>query len=204
MTEKLIFMIEGGKALDLVKHHIAERQRVSAANRALIGDLQIDEYWVSRHDGTLSAVSFKGDTHPQFTKPTKHGSRPKKGSEWARRFAEQNGYSNPSDVIAEAFSIPLSISYGVGTGDGWRRIGFPFSECGFLYLSSDGPYAMWIPDVAAEVRADHDRGHTVAEPARSFTPHFDGCRHIEQEEWDILVAQHKLAKKRSQHAKELA
>jgi hypothetical protein len=197
MAEKLIFMIESGKALELVKHHISERKRVSTANRDLIGDLQVDQYWTDLSDGTLRAISFKDAAHPDFTKPTKHGSWPKKATEWAKRFAGQKGYDDPSCVIAEAFSVPLSIGYRTGAGHGSRLLAVPFTECGFLYLSKDGPYAMWIPDVPGEVKADLAKGYAVEEPALSFIPVFEGCRRIEKEEWDILVAQHKLAEKRA-------
>ncbi|QMI49708.1 hypothetical protein [Burkholderia sp. MBR-1] len=196
--KRILFMIEGGRALELVKQHIAERQRVHAANRALLQDLGVDEYWSSRDDGTVSRVRFRSTPHPEFTKADKNGSRPKKGTEWARRFAAQKGHVNSSGVIADAFGIPLSVSYGnAGGSKGWRAIGYPLSECGFLWLSTDGPYAMWIPDVEAEVRADRERGYEVGEREAAFRAEFEGCRLIEREEWEILVAQHKLAQKKS-------
>lgn len=200
-SEKAIFMIESGRALDLIKHHITEKKRVSAEVRALAKELGVESIYTSQSSGVLTAVEFPGKAHPDFKKPTKRGSYPKKGSAWATRLAEQNGYDSPSNVIADAFQIPLSISYhGKGDAYGSSCIGFPLNECGFLYLSADGPYAMWTPDVLAEVAAYEADGWTVKDPAKSFRLEFDGCRRIEREEWEILVAQHKLEQKRAEKA----
>jgi hypothetical protein len=200
--KQLMFMIEGGRALELVKHHIAERYRVAKEVRALALDLGVDNVWTSHEDGTVRRVQFNDIPHPEFTKADKNGSRPKKGTAWAARFAAQKGYENPSNVIAEAFDIPLGIKYGRENGKGWTLIGYPLRECGFLWLSDDGPYAMWIPDVPAEVAAKEKDGYTVDQTAKSFKPEFDGCRLIEPEEWEILVAQHNLATKRAAQTKE--
>lgn len=198
MSDKIIFMIEGGKALGLIKRHIAEVQRVGAEVRALARELGVDSIFTSRETGVLRSVQFKGKVHPEFKKETKHGSFPKKGSEWAKRLAAQEGYEPASGLIADELGVPLVISYSKTSDNyGSRVIGFPFRECGFLYLSEDGPYAMWMPDVPAEVAHSEAEGYTVAEPAKSFRLEFDGCRRIEREEWEILVAQDSLAKKRA-------
>lgn len=199
MAENVLFMIEGGEALEMVKHYIAEKKRVRAANMVIAQELGVEDIFVDRVNGTISAVRFPGQRHPDFTKETRQGSWPKKGTDWHRRFAEQVGYENQSALISETFAVPLSISYKSAAGEshGWRCIGGMLNECGFLWLGEDGPYAMWIPDVEAEVASDLAKSHSVAEPALSFAPVFDGCRRIEQEEWDILVAQLKLARKRA-------
>lgn len=195
--KRVFFLIEGGMALDLINHQIAELERVTEESRALMLELGADEYWSSREDGTVKRVRFIGPVHPDFTKPDKNGSRPKKGTEWAKRFAAQKGYANESSVIANAFNIPLSIQYGKGSLSGWRAIAYPLSECGFLYLGKEGPFAMWIPDLAAQVRYEHDRGNQVGKREASFKAEFDGCRRIEIEEWELLVAQHNLAAKKA-------
>jgi len=200
MAGNAIFMIEGGKALELVKLHIAERQRVARERGDLARELGVDDIYISNMDGVLLGVRFKGDeAHPDFKKPDRKGiSRPKARTAWKDRFDAQKGFPRPSVVIAEAFDIPLSIGYTSNEGgNGWRCIGNPFNECGFLYLSVDGPYAMWVPDVPCEVTEAEARGLTVEEPAKSFRFEFDGCKRAEKEEWDILVAQHNLAKKRA-------
>jgi hypothetical protein len=202
MAENVLFMIEGGKALEMVKHFISEKKRVRAANAMIAEELGVEDIFVDRVNGTIGAVRFPGKRHPDFTKQTKRGAWPKKGTDWHRRFADQVGYENQSALISETFAVPLSISYKSETSEshGWRCIGGMLNECGFLWLGEDGPYAMWIPDVEAEVASDLAKGYSVAEPARSFTPAFDGCRRIENEEWDILVVQHRLDRKRAQAA----
>lgn len=201
MAGNLIFIIEGGKALELVKQHIAERQRVAAERKEIALELGVEDIYISNMDGVLLGVRFKGDDiHPDFKKPDRKGiSRPKVRTSWKDRFDAQKGYPRPSSVIAEAFDIPLSIKYSdkEGDGHGWRSIGNPFNECGFLYLSVDGPYAMWVPDVSGEIAEAEARGLTIEEPAKSFKLEFEGCKRIEKEEWDILVAELKLARKRA-------
>lgn len=193
-----IFMIEGGRALVMIKEHIAEKRRVQDASRALARELGASQYIEDRTNGVLLGVIFDGNLHPDFKKPTgRHGTcYPKKGTVWAKRLAEQEGYKPLVKWISGEFGIPLNISYSYEGGSGSGCIGNPFTECGFLYISANGPYAMWVPDIQAIV-ADHEaRGHIVEEPAKSFRFESDGCRRIEQEEWNILVLQKKLDEKK--------
>lgn len=203
MSENVIFMIESGRALELIKEHIAERKRVAVQAHELAKELGVEYVSTSSLTGVLHAVYFRDSVHPDFTKPDSKGaSRPKKKTEWAKRFADQKGYEPPSEVIAKAFGIPLAISHAVnGDGVGVRCIGFPLQECGFLWLAEDGPYAMWVPDVPAEVAEDEAKAHTVDEPAKSFKLEFDGCRRIERDEWELLVIKDRLAKKRASTAR---
>lgn len=193
----LYFLIESGKALDLVKAQIAEKKAVRSAVRKLASELGIEEGVTSILHGNLIGVVFRGEKHPDFTKPNRKGhSYPKKHSEWAKRFADAPRHKADTEVISEGLCIPCSLEFTKGSAHGWQGIGSALQECGFLYLSEDGPYAMWIPDVQAEVSALEADGYAVAEPAKSFEPEFDGCRRIEREEWEIMVAQHRLEKKR--------
>lgn len=203
MSGNVLFMIEGGKALELVKQHIDDKIRVARERNAIARELGVEDIFVSNMDGTLLGVMFKGDVHPDFKKPDRKGrSCPKKGTEWAKRFEEQKGFARPASVISEAFGVPWSIEFKSANGEasGYRAIGNPFNECGFLYISKEGPYAMWVPDVPGEVAEREKGGYVIAEPAKSFKLEFDGCRRIEQEEWEILVAQHKLAEKKAKAA----
>lgn len=198
MNHRAIFMIESGKALHLVRQHISERRRVAKNNAAMASEIGATEIWTSRDDGTVMSVRFGDKHHPEFTKPGRYGSRPKKGTEWAKRFEDQEGYDNPAYVISQEFCIPLSVSYSLPDGGkGWECIGMPLRECGFLYFSALGPYAMWVPDIPAVVADIEARAYTVDESVKSFALAFEGCRRIEGEEWEILVAQHKLAEKRA-------
>lgn len=195
----ILFMVEGGKALELVKAHIEEHKVVIAARKTIAAELGIEHGVTDPLDGRLLGVRFPNDRHPDFKAPNRKGiCYPKKNSEWAKRFTEAPGYQNQTNVISHAFGVPCSLAYTTKDGgQGWTCIGNMLNECGFLYLSENGPYAMWIPNVPAEVALmEEDGKKTVEEPARSFVPKFEGCQRIEEEEWEILVAQHKLEKKR--------
>ncbi|WP_186214669.1 hypothetical protein [Burkholderia gladioli] len=197
MSERLFFIIEGGKALELVRKHIADRVDSVERAKALARELGAADVSTSRADGKIVAVKFNGAPHPDFKKPTKWGSQPRKGTEWEKRFAAQEGYEHDSYLIMKGLDIPSGINYSYKGGSGSRLIGVPFTECGFLFLGKDGPYAMWIPDIESEVQADLAKGYTVEEPALSFKPEFDGCRRIKVEEWEYLVAKHNLEKARA-------
>ncbi|WP_126223415.1 hypothetical protein [Burkholderia ambifaria] len=181
--EDAIFLIEGGKALELVRSHFAEWARVRKQSQDLARELGVEHVWTSREDGVVVAVDFKGAVPADFTGRGAHGSRPKRGTEWAKRFAEQVGYRNPSALLMDGLGIPCCISYLAKNGHGTRRLGLPFAECGFMWVEESGPYAMWLPDIEAEVRAELAAGRTVEEPAASFRMEFDGCRRISEEEW---------------------
>lgn len=193
--EHLLFMIEGGKALELAKQHIADRKRVQEANWAMCQELGVENIVTDCFTGKLEAVVFPGERHPDFKVAGRYGAcYPKKNTEWARRLAEAPRHRIPVEIIHKELGVPCSLSYtSHDGGKGWVRIGLLGKECGFLYLSESGPYAMWMPNVPAEVARIEENGEkTVDEPMRSFVPEFEGCRRIEKEEWDILVAQHKL------------
>ncbi|ARL04221.1 hypothetical protein [Burkholderia pseudomallei] len=208
MSNRLFFMIEGGQAQDLVKHHIAEVQRVKREAIAIGRELGAARINTSGVDGTLIAVQFDGTPHRDFIKTGKRGAlsyRPRGGTEWEKRFAAQRGYESASYLIQEKLNVPCQISYSTPSGgSGFRHVSVPFEECGFLYLGAEGPYAMWIPDIEAEVAADLAKGHSIEEPALTFKPVFDGCRKIALEEWELLVARHNFAQICEQENKAVA
>lgn len=194
------YLIEGGRALVLVKEHIAEVLRVHAEVGALCKALGVERVSTCRWTGVLETVVFPGAVPEGWTKPSrKYGvSAPKKGTEWHKRFKEQKGHKNASEVIGGEFRVPHHISYTTDGGSGFTRIGNPFFPCGFMYLSADGPYALWVPDVAAEVTAAQAAGKVIQnEDALQWTGVIPGARQIHDEEWDILVAQFKLAEKKN-------
>lgn len=197
--DSAFFLIESGKALELVKHHLAEVQRVRRAAAALAKELAVERYVFDRFTGVMIGyMPTEPKPHPDFKKPDRKGAcYPKRGSDWARKLQAQKGYEPVSALISNAFGIPLSLAYAVEGGKGWSRIGHMLTECGFLYLSGDGPYAMWVPDVEAEIKARQDKGCTITDPSPGYRLEIPGARRIEREEWDILVAQHTLAEKRA-------
>lgn len=196
----ILFRIDGGKALDLVKNHLAERERVNSANLAICKELGVTNAYLDSLTGVVIGVVFSSGVVPDGWKSpdTRGVSFPKRNSEWDKRLKTQKGYKEQSVEIAEAFNIPTSLGYSTpgGEGSGWRCFGVPLQECGYLWISHDGPYAMWIPDVAAEVKKSENQGFVVQEPAKSFKPEIDGCRIILEEEWELLAAQHNLNQKR--------
>lgn len=197
----VIYLIEGGKALQLVKRHIEEVKRVRAEVRLIADELGITEGQTNPFTGVLASVVFKRGAVPEgWTKPDrKHGvSYPKKGTPMAARFAAQVGYPEPAKVISYELGIPVDVDYSRGNGvQGSKCIGDnPFRPCGWLYCSGEGPFALFAPDVVSEVKALTEKGYTVEGGAASFTGLIDGCRQIEDEEWDIVVAQHALQAKR--------
>lgn len=110
MSDNLIFLIQSGRALQLVQHHIAEVARVNAATRAISDELGITVGTTDPFTGVLSGVVFPGVVPQGWTKPSRNRcSFPKKGSEWAQRLLDQTGYDDPSETISEAFSIPTNL-----------------------------------------------------------------------------------------------
>lgn len=194
-TTNRIFLIESGPALDLVKHHIQERKRVHQACLELLKTLCVREVWRDIRTGIVSAVRLPQGLYPEFTKPDRKGrSWPKKGTEWAAKFKAQIGHQSQVHLISDRFNIPLVIAFDRPDGSfGSTCIGSPLNECGFLYCGEEGPYAMWVPNVPEAVAQKEAEGYTVEEPAKSFNLEFPGCHPILEEEWELIVALHKLA-----------
>lgn len=204
--ENLMFMIEGpGPAMDLVKKHIDEviKSRLSASRILKTFGLNSKNCTVYTDQGGLVlGVITSVKLGPDWKKPDRRGVQyPKINSETAKILAKQKGYQSPETLIARTLKVPLSLQYKTKNGSGSTIIGSPLNAAGFLYTSKDGPYAMWIPDVHAHI-ADLEKRTKgkVTDIARNFKPEFEGCRLIEPEEWDIIVAQHKLAEKKAEAA----
>jgi hypothetical protein len=193
-----VFLIEGGKPLELVKQHIQDRLLTREANFKICEELGVESACTDTIQGTLTRVVFKGKVHKDFTVPNKHGaSRPKVGTEWAKRFNSQKGYRHSSCIIEEHFNVATKISFTRSDGaHSWRHMGDMFFPCAFLFLSADGPYAMYMPDVQRECEAIEAEGHTITEPTTRELQ-FEGCKRIEKEEWEIMVLQHELAEKKA-------
>jgi hypothetical protein len=199
-----MFLVEGGQALELVRAHIAEVQRVRRANAEVCAELGLPANTRARiHmlDGRLLSINFAGNVPEGWTKPDKHGcSSPKKGTAWWKRFGEMKGYADQESVISKAFGVPLSASFSYDGGTGVRAIGSPFNACGWLWLSKDGPYVMWTPDVPAIAAEMEAAGEMPDAELKAFKLEFEGCRRILEEEWKLMVAQHELAQKQRELA----
>lgn len=193
MPESLYFLIEGGKALDLVKRHIKEVNAATGRAMKLAKEIGV-KYWTDdKLTGKLTGVVFSpGQTpHPDFLKPGRFGiCYPRKKSEWFNRIQAVKGHPITSELISEELGVPVTLHW----KKAFMHLGPPFRQAGFLYPSDDGPYGMYIPDVEAAIKAAK-RG-LPEEPARSFKPEFEGCKRILRQEWELIIAQHDVAEAR--------
>lgn len=194
MAKDLYFLIEGGQTLELVKSHIAARQEQHERNAAFAADIGADQWYESILDGTVSGVVLK-ERRSDFTKPDRKGiSRPKKGTECFERWENQTGWDRRGYELAKVLGVPTDINYKKEDSEGWTGVTHGFtSGVGFLYLSADGPYSLYVPDVAERVAHYRDQGYTVD---LTWPETFDGARPILKEEWELIVAQHAVEEAR--------
>lgn len=193
MHESLYFLIEGGKALELVKRHIQEVK--AAETRAIKLCKEIGaKYWTGdKLTGRLTGVVFApGQTpHPDFLKPGRFGiCYPRKKSEWFNRIQAVKGHPITSELISQELGVPVTLHW----KNAFMHLGHPFKQAGFVYPSEDGPYGMYIPDVQSAIKAA--RRGLPNEPERSFKPEFEGCKRILRQDWELIVAQHDVAEAR--------
>lgn len=191
MADSIYFLIEGGKALEVVKSQIKAINDAHKEACALAAELGVTKITTDNLDGKLLGVVFEPpqSRHPDFLKPNRHGvSYPRSKSEWFKRFKAQKGHPITCNLISEELGVPLELRW----KNGFSCMGHPFRAAGFLFLGKEPPYAMYIPDVQAEIK---EKGQGIPlEPARSFKPEFEGCRRILVEEWELIVAQHAAKK----------
>lgn len=194
MYTRAFFLIEGGAALTMVKARIAELNRVHDEVAALAASYGITKGTKHRRTGVLLGCFFEAEAHPEFTKPNRKGvCRPKLNTASHKLFQAQVGYTDECDLVMSALNVPDVIDYKHSGDDHGLATCFPGEGSGILYMSEAGPYAMWMPDVPAEVAELTADGCEVQEPAKSFKLEFEGCSRIEEEDWEILVLQHELA-----------
>lgn len=188
--------------LKLAHQHIADRAAQRERNLSLIEPLDVDEYCVSILDGCAIAVRFNGEAHSDFKKADRKGwSFPKKGTEWKKRFDENPGHDARCYDLARSLGVPTTLQYRNDTSNGMSSIARGFnSGVGFLWLSEAGPFALYVPDVAAKVARYEADGYIVDEACKNFKPEFDGARPILKEEWELTVAQHRLAEAKTEVA----
>lgn len=206
MTNYLYFAVDGGKALELAKKHVAEHAATIERNVETVKPLNVDRYVVSVLDGTVCGVEFNGALHKDFKKPDRRGvSYPKKGTEWAEKFAAVKGYDKRGFELAKELGFPTTLYYKsddcngmTGTTSGIN------SGVGLLWISEDGPFALYVADISERVAYYESQGYTVDDACKHFKPKFDGARPILKEEWDLVVAQHELeeAKRKAEKTKE--
>lgn len=191
----LYYLIEGEPALSLVKRHIESRFAVANVGREIALQFGAEYARFSRIDGRILSVQFPtGVKHPDFTKPDRvDGScRPKKGTKAEAAFRAHQGHDTANDLIASFYGIPSHLSVSKGTEKLKVAVCTDvFFPCHFLYPTSEGPYALVAPDVRADVRTWVEKGYSV-EPIYYDQDNLPGCRRVLKEEWDLVLAQHKL------------
>lgn len=221
-----LYLIESGPMLELIKHHLNERTRVTAVNLEILRKLGLDpekvQLWRHIYNGSLTGVQIpkslkmpKVFVQENWTKPDSKGRRrPKKGTEEYKAFYSEDALFTPAEtLIVKALNVPTSIGYktrgGTRSGEGWSMIGRMMSACGFLWMDRDnGPYAMWLPDVEAAVE-DLKKAHKgvksfeVIGGADVWQLDTTGIKPLLQEEWDLMVAQKNLEEAREKAAKRL-
>lgn len=194
--KSLIYLIEADPALTVVRDYVAARQHVRDEAVAIAKEYGAPRFVTDPFTYALTGLQFdRGLVHRQFKAPNRYGtSYPKLKTEARKRFKALKGVEPGEGIIAEHFGVPLSLEYKDGYGHGWTRTGEGLKPCGFLFFGKDGPFAMWVPDVAAQIAELIAQGYTVTTlaPPREFP----GCRQILQEEWELMVAQDNLEKAR--------
>lgn len=189
------YLIESAPLVAVVKSYIADLKRVRAENAEICSELgDVKTGWTDRNSGAVYAVKFEGKHHSDFTKPGKDGfSRPKKGTEWAKRFAEHKGITRTDmNVISDQFNVPFNLQYTTKDGYGSTAIGYFQKPAGFIFPSEDGPFGLYIPDVAHYVARHEADGLVVDADVKCFDMNLKGCRRILSEEWDLICARVKL------------
>jgi hypothetical protein len=199
MNDSIYFMVESGPVLDLAKKVALERVEVNKTLREYAASIGARKIWTSGFDGSLSGVEFEGAVPDGFTKPDRKGvSKPKKGSKYEQEFADLPLPMNDALAIQELLNVPFRISYEYKNGGkGSAAIGHPFVEAGFLWLGTDGPFCMYIPDVQAAVSMYEKDGAVVDDHCKNFKAEFEGCRRIHEEEWKLEVAKFNLELKKA-------
>ncbi len=200
--ENLFFLIEGpGAALDLVKESIAERIVVKKEILEFLNKIGAETCGMY-HDGTTGGFKFNGTPPAGWkAKNSKGMSFPRKDSGIQKEINALPRYTVTAHHIAAKLGIPLQIIWNDKDGErcGFQCIGYPFNECGFAYPCEDGPYLLWLPDVAAAVNkaaAESMHSGEIDQSLIDYRAEFAGCRQIDSEEWEFIVAKHKMEKKR--------
>lgn len=195
----LYFEVLSGRALELVRDHIAAETANDDRNRALAAEMGAYQFWKDPCRGTLTAVAFEGKVPTDFTKPARGGRTvPKKDSPWRERLENQQGYDCRCIALGQELGIVTSIGYsGNGTAQGSSVIGHGFQRIHVLYLGAEGPCAIVFADPRSSIKSYKDRGYAVDEACENFKAELPGCRLILEEEWKLAVAQHELSEARA-------
>lgn len=128
-----------------------------------------------------------------FTQPARRTmlSFPKKGTAWAKVFAEQTPAPNVQDLIEANLEFPRFLSF--KTADGVKgetvlmtRVGHP---CDAEWLSLKGPFSILLPDLHATAKDLKARGDKVARKDLAYAYDFPGLKPVTENEWTLICAE---------------
>ena len=194
-----VFLIESGRALELAQQWMQEEHAQRRQAREIGQELGVSRVYLSFDTGVVLGVYF-GDklaVHPDFRKPNRKGaSFPKKHSGWAVRLAQQHERKLTMAQVNKELGIPdsLCVRHAADGSEIWRMLSSPVNPSGFLSLSDQGPFAIWTPDVDDAIRQEREAGNEVLTFPKDFKFIIAGTRRILPEQWDLMVAEHRLAK----------
>lgn len=198
---ELYFLVEGGKIKSVFDRWFSEYMAAREAAFSLLKEIGATG-GTENFNGRLSGVKFpEGKVHPQFKRPIRGISYPKANSEFAKRISDLPGYDYGCNRVAAELGIPGGYTAEKAGDKGTMGGGFgnPFIVCGFLFINHPvGPVAFWCADIPGKIAELERSGYVITSAAKTWTPEFDGARPILKEEWDLIVAQHRLTKRKSE------
>lgn len=165
------------------------------------------QYRFNLSTGCVEGLKFSGTVHKDFRKPNADGlSIPKKGTKWDAAFSAQTQMTSDEGLILDTLGIHGFVDYSkspVGDCENMTALGLPGYTCGFLFLGSRGPYAMWIIDIPGYVAELKAQEFYVRGPDADFS--FDrlaelGCERTTEAEWQLLVAKNRVKQERHEKA----
>lgn len=197
------YLIESGPLLDAVKECIEMKAKTREATIRFCERIGVEKYRAGFR-GTPISFIFPGRVIKGFTQRDRHGnSHPKKDGPYYEEWRNIPEHQNSTSVIQSITGIPLFYSYTTTIGNGSSAIGDIF-PCGFLYLSAEGPYVMYVPDIAKyfEEFKEQTPDAVIKDDADKWQINVEGITEISQAHWELMVAQHKVEQEEKDRAEE--
>ena len=195
------YLITDGPLLSAVKTSIKMKRELLESAHAFKDERGAKSFFLSHVEPAVKGLLFdKGVKLPaDWKKPDERNfSEPYKKSEEMRLMNSLPKGQNDRDVIYEITGIPQEFEYKKGKPEsraydwGYARAGIPLNEHGFLYLSDDGPYCLWITDLKKVIQDEYlDRGYSVSENVLKWEMNVEGITEISQEKWESIAGAHK-------------
>lgn len=199
-----LYLVESEELQAFCASLVQEKLRVRAAAVELIRSIkeqtgqEVRRGTFSKESGVLTGVLFPRGQPSDWKKPWRNGcSAPKLTSPWHKRLGMQVGHESFEKSIGEKLGVPTSVSYKTKGGEGMRMIGVPFHACGLAHFSEHGPFVIWTPDVDAILGHMRANGEEPDEEFVKFDSNVPGTRKLSRAEYDLMCAEHEVAKERA-------